>query len=165
MQLERTDLESPIGKVTIVARDGALCALSFGGLGRGVRRTLERRFGPLRLRPADRKSPVVSRIEAYFRGDLGAVDDLEVDGGGTPFQRRVWQALREVPAGETASYQELAAELGRPTASRAVGSANARNPIALVVPCHRIVRSDGNLGGYAYGLTRKRWLLEHEGAL
>ncbi len=107
----------------------------------------------------------MSRIEAYFRGDLGAVDDLEVDGGGTPFQRRVWQALREVPAGETASYQELAAELGRPTASRAVGSANARNPIALVVPCHRIVRSDGNLGGYAYGLTRKRWLLEHEGAL
>ncbi len=165
MQLERTDLESPIGKVTIVSRNGALFALSFGGLGRGVRRTLERRFGPFRLRPADRRSPVVSRIEAYFRGDLGAVDDVEVDGGGTPFQRRVWQALREVPAGETASYQELAAELGRPTASRAVGSANARNPIALVVPCHRIVRSDGNLGGYAYGLTRKRWLLEHEGAL
>ena len=165
MQLERTDLESPIGKVTIVARDGALCALSFGGLGGGVRRTLERRFGPFRLRPADRKNPVVSRIEAYFRGDLGAVDDLEVDAGGTCFQRRVWEALREVPAGETASYQELAAELGRPTASRAVGSANARNPIALVVPCHRIVRSDGSLGGYAYGLTRKRWLLEHEGAL
>ena len=83
---------------------------------------------------------------------------------GTPFQQRVWSALREIPFGDTASYGELAARIGQPTASRAVGLANGRNPIAIVVPCHRVIGAAGGLIGYAGGLDRKRWLLDHERA-
>jgi methylated-DNA-[protein]-cysteine S-methyltransferase len=165
VELERAEIQSPIGRVTLVAREGALCALAFGGVSAGLRRVLERRFGRFDLRAAAPTTHVRSHIEAYFGGDLDAVDGLEVDLGGTPFQRRVWSALRELRPGKTASYQDLAAELGSPSAARAVGSANGMNPVALVVPCHRVIRSDGDLGGYAYGLERKRWLLEHEGAL
>jgi methylated-DNA-[protein]-cysteine S-methyltransferase len=88
-----------------------------------------------------------------------------VDLGGTAFQQRVWAALREIPAGRTVSYGEIAAAVGSPTAVRAVGAANGRNPVPIVVPCHRVIRADGNLCGYGGGIERKRWLLEHEAAL
>jgi len=87
-----------------------------------------------------------------------------VDPGGTPFQRAVWAALRRIPPGTTCSYTDLARAVGAPTAVRAVGTANGANPVAVVIPCHRVVRSDGSLGGYGGGLDRKRWLLEHEKA-
>jgi methylated-DNA-[protein]-cysteine S-methyltransferase len=103
-----------------------------------------------------------SRIEAYFGGDLVALDGLRLDPGGTPFFRNVWQALRAVRPGSTITYQELARRAGRPRAARAAGAANARNPVALVIPCHRVIGSDGSLTGYGYGLARKRWLLDHE---
>ena len=90
---------------------------------------------------------------------------IPVDPGGTPFQARVWRALRRIPAGTTRSYGQIARKLGQPTALRAVGHANGRNPISIVVPCHRLVGADGSLTGYGGGLARKRWLLEHEGAL
>lgn len=106
-----------------------------------------------------------ARLEAYFAGDLDALSAIEVrPASGTAFQRRVWEELRRIPAGETISYAELARRIGRPSAVRAVGAANGRNPIALVVPCHRVIGKDGSLTGYAGGLERKRWLLEHEGA-
>ncbi len=102
-------------------------------------------------------------VAAYFDGDVDALDAIAVEPeSGTAFQRDVWKRLREIPAATTISYRELAQRVGRPSASRAVGMANRSNPIALIVPCHRVIRTGGALGGYAYGLGCKRWLLEHE---
>jgi methylated-DNA-[protein]-cysteine S-methyltransferase len=109
-------------------------------------------------------SRVVAGLEAYFDGDLDVLASIPVRlEGGTPFQRDVWQALRDIPLGDTISYADLARRVGRPKAFRAVGSANGQNPIAIVVPCHRVIAADGTLGGYGGGLDRKRWLLAHEG--
>ncbi|HVJ95292.1 MAG TPA: methylated-DNA--[protein]-cysteine S-methyltransferase [Acidimicrobiia bacterium] len=106
---------------------------------------------------------VYDALAAYFAGDIDALDRIATEPEhGTVFQREVWKHLREIPAGTTVSYGELAERVGRPSASRAVGMANASNPIALIVPCHRVVRTGGALGGYAYGLDYKRWLLAHE---
>ena len=93
---------------------------------------------------------------------MTALDEIEMDLDGTPFQRAVWQAIREIPAGRTASYGEIARAVGRPAAGRAVGTATGRNPAGIAVPCHRVVRSDGSLGGYGGGLDRKQWFLDHE---
>jgi len=105
----------------------------------------------------------LARLRRYFAGELRALDDVAVATGGTPFQHRVWQALRAIPAGTTVSYAELARRVGQPTAYRAVGLANGANPVGVVVPCHRVVGSDATLTGYGGGLERKRWLLAHEG--
>jgi O-6-methylguanine DNA methyltransferase len=101
-------------------------------------------------------------LEAYFAGDVEALDSLTVETHGTPFQQEVWAQLRKIPVGSTISYGELARRVGRPNAQRAVGMANASNPIALIVPCHRVIRTGGALGGYAFGLDYKQWLLAHE---
>jgi methylated-DNA-[protein]-cysteine S-methyltransferase len=103
-------------------------------------------------------------LAGYFAGDVDAITDVRVAASGTSFQQRVWSALREIPAGRTASYVEIAREIGTPGASRAVGTANASNPVGVIVPCHRVVRADGSIGGYGFGIERKRWLLEHERA-
>jgi len=116
--------------------------------------TLERARDPFGLKLA---------LEAYMHGDIGAIAELPVASVGTPFQRRVWRALRRIPAGSTTTYGELAKRIGHPTAVRAVGLANGANPIGIVVPCHRVIGSDGSLTGYGGGLVRKRWLLRHEG--
>lgn len=107
--------------------------------------------------------PVARALAAYFSGDLTAIDALPVAPVGTAFQRRTWAALRAIPAGSTWSYAELAAAVG--SVARAVGAANGANPVALVVPCHRVIGADGSLVGYGGGLSIKRWLLQHEGAL
>ena len=101
-------------------------------------------------------------LSAYFDGDVCALDRIEVNLSGTPFQREVWQAIREIPAGRTASYSQIARAVGRPAAVRAVGTATGRNPAGIAVPCHRVVRADGSLGGYGGGLDRKQWFLDHE---
>ena len=101
---------------------------------------------------------------AYFNGSPTHFTALTLDPRGTPFQLRVWQELRQIPRGQTISYGELARRVGNPKASRAVGQANAVNPIPLIIPCHRVIAADGSLGGYSSGLDRKRWLLSHEGA-
>jgi methylated-DNA-[protein]-cysteine S-methyltransferase len=106
---------------------------------------------------------VRDQLKAYFSGNLRDFE-LPLRMAGTPFQHLVWEGLRAIPYGETISYAELALRIGRPGASRAVGSANGRNPISIVVPCHRVIAADGTLGGYGGGLDRKEWLLEHEGA-
>ena len=103
-------------------------------------------------------------LQAWFAGDLRAFDGLSITTGGTEFQRRVWAALRDIPAGETRSYGQLAAAIGQPTAVRAVGLANGANPVGIVTPCHRVIGAGGALTGYAGGVERKRWLLEHERA-
>jgi methylated-DNA-[protein]-cysteine S-methyltransferase len=104
-------------------------------------------------------------LEDYFGGNPARFDSLDLDPKGTAFQLRVWQELRKIPYGETVSYWELGRRLGNSKASRAVGQANARNPIPLIIPCHRVIAADGSLGGYSSGLDRKRWLLEHEQAM
>lgn len=163
--IERARYPSPIGTIAIVVRDGRLCALGFGEKEQAQRDSLERRFGSLRVREARDPAGIVSALRAYFNGRLRALDRIEVDPGGTPFQSRVWHELRTVPAGRTVSYGDLAEAIGEPHAARAVGGANHRNPIALVIPCHRVIGRDHRLVGYAGGLDRKRWLLDHEGAL
>lgn len=104
-------------------------------------------------------------VRAYFAGDLQALDDVPVRVRGTPFETAVWQLLRCIPVGQTWSYAGLAAALDRPRAVRAVGRANGRNPVSLVLPCHRVIGADGKLVGYGGGLERKAWLLRHEGVL
>lgn len=108
--------------------------------------------------------PVVEQLEAYFAG-ASVSFDLPTQMEGTAFQRRVWQELCQIPYGQTISYIELARRVGNPHASRAVGGANGRNPIAVIVPCHRVIAAGGGLGGYGGGLDRKRWLLEHEASV
>ncbi|MBE8718511.1 methylated-DNA--[protein]-cysteine S-methyltransferase [Cellvibrio polysaccharolyticus] len=114
---------------------------------------------------ATQRSTATPALQAYFKGDLNAVDQLITATGGTEFQREVWQALREIPAGETLSYGELSQRIGRPKAVRAVGMANGANPISIVVPCHRVIGANRSLTGYGGGLDRKRWLLQHEQTL
>jgi methylated-DNA-[protein]-cysteine S-methyltransferase len=162
MNLSYDEVDSPLGRIRLVARDGALCALGFDEE-QQIGRRLQSRYGDVRLDRVSNPSGFSARVRDYLRGDLDALVGIPTDSGGTAFQRRVWQRLGEVGAGKTVSYGELAAAIGRPTASRAVGLANARNPVALVVPCHRVIGADGSLTGYAGGLERKRWLLRHEG--
>lgn len=120
---------------------------------------------PSAVRDDARLARIVRELEEYFAGKRRSFD-VEVDFQvGTAFQRAVWEGLREIPFGETVSYGELAAHLGMPRASRAVGLANGRNPISIIVPCHRVVGAAGSLTGYSGGLERKRWLLEHERAI
>jgi len=162
MMLEIAEYTSPIGRITLAAHDGRLCALDFTERWSRRRAALVARFGALELSSAADPAGTVSALAAYFSGDVDALARIAVDPGGTPFQRRVWGALRRLPPGRTVSYGELARAIGAPTAARAVGTGNGANPIALVIPCHRVIRGDGGLGGYAGGVRRKRWLLAHE---
>lgn len=154
MTRELAQVDTPIGAFRAVVVNGAVVTAGFvdkadhdkGGRARDVRDA----------------SGVHDVLAAYFGGDIDALDALDVAPEGTDFRRIVWKALREVRAGETVSYGELAARVGAPGAARAVGTANATNPICLVIPCHRVVRAGGALGGYGFGVDRKRWLLQHE---
>ena len=163
MEIHIDELETPIGKIVLGECGGTLCALDFESSAGPVVARLKRRYGEVEISNGSGGSELRERLQAYFDGDLDALTDIAVDPKGTPFQRQVWTALQRIPAGSTASYSDIAAAIGRPTAVRAVGLANARNPIAVVIPCHRVVGRDGSLTGYAGGLERKRWLLEHEG--
>ena len=155
------EIASPIGRVVIAVRAGRLCALEFGRS--RLLYSVAARFG--RQRPVWTRDPFgfSTKIRAYLAGNLTAVDRIPLDTGGTPFQRRVWRALRRIRPGHTRSYGDLAHALGLGAAARAVGAANGRNPISIVVPCHRLVGGDASLTGYGGGLWRKRWLLRHEG--
>lgn len=161
--LLRAAVPSPIGTLVVIAREhGPVCALGFDH--DTTMRDIRSRFGAVSLREAEDPAGAVTGLRRYLDGDFAALGTVEVDPGGTPFQLEVWAALRRVQPGTTVSYSELAAAIDRPTAVRAVGAANARNPIAIVIPCHRVVGADGRLTGYGGGLDRKRWLLRHEGA-
>jgi methylated-DNA-[protein]-cysteine S-methyltransferase len=162
----RTDaIDSELGPIVIVTDARALCALDFGDCEERMTALLSRRFGHFVLRHEANPLGVSGRVRAYLAGELHAFDGIPVDTAGTKFQRAVWSALRQIPAGSTRTYGQLAACIGRPSASRAVGLANSLNPVAIVIPCHRLIGSDASLTGYAGGLHRKRWLLRHEGAL
>jgi methylated-DNA-[protein]-cysteine S-methyltransferase len=151
MTREQTQVETPIGMFRATVVDGAVQTAGFlvGG----------RRPSPAAVRDS---AGVRDKLTAYFAGDCDALDTIDVAPEGTLFKQLVWKALREVHAGETISYGELAARVGAPGAARAVGTANATNPVCLIIPCHRVVRSGGALGGYGFGVDRKQWLLAHE---
>jgi methylated-DNA-[protein]-cysteine S-methyltransferase len=120
-------------------------------------------FDPTPQRGRRDRWGVADSLDAYFAGAVDALDTIAVEPlTGTPFQREVWKRLREIKAGTTESYGGLARRVGNPNASRAVGMANAANPVGLIVPCHRVIRSGGAIGGYGFGVELKRWLLEHE---
>ena len=169
MTITTTDVPTPVGTLRIAVRSDegpgdaeVVVACCFTD-------HWDRMTAPVRRRlPAERwqegSSQAARSLARYIGGDLAALDDVQVDGGGSEFQAEVWAALRRIPTGETRSYADIARALGRPTATRAVGAANGRNPVWVVVPCHRVIRTDGALGGYGGGLERKRWLLDHERA-
>jgi O-6-methylguanine DNA methyltransferase len=173
MQLYRTILPTPIGEMLALASDEGLCALEFTtvkGRARGEERLtrLEARlakwFPPHQI--VDRETPIITETRGwlgdYFAGTSGAIDGLAFDMRGAPFEVRVWEALRQIPAGATTSYGAIATALGSPGAARAVGAANGANPVAIIVPCHRVIGSTGSLTGYGGGLDRKTWLIDHE---
>lgn len=164
MIIQIADIDSPIGMIRLAANDAGLVALDYLDRWDEVRQRLERRFGKLDFQKADDPHGAITRIKRYLSGDLSALEDIPVDTGGTEFQQQVWMALRAIPPGRTTSYLEIARSIGRPNATRAVGAANGRNPISIIIPCHRVIGTDGQLCGYAGGLERKRWLLSHEGA-
>src|SRR5579862_3542998 len=163
LRLSVDRLATPIGDMLIVCDAGGnLRATFWTDQDAEVRRFLERHYGVrIDLEPADDHT-LARSISAYFAGDVHAIDALPVKTAGTVFQREVWRALRDIPCGTTVSYGELARRIGRPEAVRAVGLANGANPIGVVVPCHRVIGSDGSLTGYGGGLPRKKWLLAHE---
>lgn len=158
-------LDTPIGRLALIADvDGRLRAAGFTAgherMGEQLR-NYSRGGAPL-LTPVSNPGGLTAAIAAYFEGDFKALESVSVVTVGTKFQRAVWQKLREIPCGETWSYGELAERVGSPGAMRAVGLANGANPICIVVPCHRVIGMNGALVGYAGGLERKRWLLDHE---
>jgi O-6-methylguanine DNA methyltransferase len=161
LRLERR--ASPIGVILLVADEsGALRALDFDDYEARMAELLRRHYGAYLLAEGGAPKPATSALEAYFDGDLNALANVPTATGGSTFQREIWAALRKIPPAATISYGQLAASLGRPGASRAVGLANGANPIGIVVPCHRVIGSNGALTGYGGGLHRKRWLLDHE---
>jgi len=162
------ELDSPIGRLPMAFQRDALCALALDADDPTFTRSLAATPDVVRHCAIDEldgePARIADAIARYFEGDIHAIDDVPVRAAGSGFQHRVWDALRTIPAGETASYAQIAAEVGAPDASRAVGRANGTNPVPIVVPCHRVIRADGSLGGYGGGLDRKRWLLAHERA-
>ena len=163
LTLER--LSTPIGEALVVTDEGGvLRAFNWTDYEPKMRAWIERHYPKAALVEGRSPEAVRRALLAYFGGDARALDGLSWRASGTPFQLKVWEALCTIPTGETLSYAGLAERIGRPTAVRAVGLANGANPISLVVPCHRVIGTDGSLTGYGGGLPRKRWLLAHEGA-
>ncbi|MEJ1976203.1 MAG: methylated-DNA--[protein]-cysteine S-methyltransferase [Acetobacteraceae bacterium] len=162
MNFQLARLPSPIGEVLLVFDGEIVRALDFHDYEARMHQLLRLHYGAYSLTPAEPPAAVAQAIQAYFAGDLTALDRIAVQTGGTDFQRLVWAALRRIPAGATTSYGRLAAQIGRPGASRAVGLANGANPVSIVVPCHRVIGANASLTGYGGGLGRKAWLLAHE---
>ncbi len=164
VELAYMRMDSPVGELLIACSDTALQVLDYIDYEERMHQLLKRRYGTAyQLHQADNPLNMRTRMQAYFGGDLAAIDDIPVETGGTPFQQRVWAALRTIPAGQVATYGIQATRIGQPTASRAVGRTNGLNPVAIVLPCHRVIGSNTKLTGYAGGLWRKEWLLRHEG--
>lgn len=159
MSLRGWTIETPEAPWSVVVDADVVVASGFGALADLLLRLPD---GGVVVPRAEAAGPVADAVRAYLAGDTGALDAVAVRQAGSDFQQQAWAAMRQIPPGETWSYTELATKAGRPAASRAAGTACARNLVAPFVPCHRVVRSDGSLGGYAYGTQVKRWLLALE---
>jgi methylated-DNA-[protein]-cysteine S-methyltransferase len=165
LQLSIDGVKTPIGVLLLVSdKDGRLRALDWTDYEERMVRLLRLHYGThgYELVPAHNPNGLSDKMLRFFAGDLHTIDDIETATAGTPFQRSVWNELRQIPTGSVISYSTLAQKIGRSGAARAVGLANGSNPIGIVVPCHRVIGSNGTLTGYGGGLERKRWLLDHE---
>ncbi|HZZ86731.1 MAG TPA: methylated-DNA--[protein]-cysteine S-methyltransferase [Caulobacteraceae bacterium] len=163
LTLER--LPTPFGPILVAADpEGRLCAVEFWNDEAEMRRLIAHHHGAAKVEFGAVAAPIREAFARYFAGDREALEAVPLNSGGTEFQQQVWKALTTIPVGETWSYAQLAAAIGRPTAVRAVGLANGANPIPIAVPCHRVIGANGSLTGFGGGLDRKRWLLRHEGA-
>jgi methylated-DNA-[protein]-cysteine S-methyltransferase len=162
VRIELSEQRTPVGEVRIAMRAEQLVGLAFVEAWPRIEHYLSRWFAGDDVRGARVPRELAGRLDAYLAGQLEALDGLSLETKGTAFQRRVWTAIREVPAGEVLTYAELAVAVGSPNAARAVGAACGANPLELVIPCHRAVRADGDLSDYPGGEERKRWLLAHE---
>lgn len=159
-------IDSPIGPLALAWDDeGRVRGAAFDGAGGGLARTLRREYPDARLTPGKIPAAMAAALDAYFAGEAGALVALPWAVQGEGFQPRVWRALAEVPAGTTISYGEMARRAGESGAAQAAGVALNRNPIPLILPCHRVIGADGAMVGFGGGLERKTWLLAHEGAL
>ncbi len=163
MKLLIDQISSPMGMMLLVSDGESLCSLDFADYEARMMELLQKRYETVKLVESIDPQGFSSKISAYLAGDFSSLENIPVNAGGTDFQQLVWQGLRKIPVGATLTYGELATNLGKPTAARAVGMANSLNPVAIVVPCHRVIGAKAKLTGYAGGLERKRWLLEHEG--
>ncbi|MEA5566557.1 MULTISPECIES: methylated-DNA--[protein]-cysteine S-methyltransferase [unclassified Anabaena] len=169
MELLVDKINSEIGTILIVSDGEKLCALDFADYEQRMLKLLQKRYGKFYLQEAKNPQGFSSKIESYLQGDVydgqslhTSLNNIPVNTGGTTFQQQVWLTLRTIPWGTTISYGELAAKINKPTAYRAVGLANSLNPVAIVIPCHRVIGVNNLLTGYAGGIERKRWLLKHE---
>jgi methylated-DNA-[protein]-cysteine S-methyltransferase len=166
MHLVQSFIETPVATMRAISLGARLCSLEFFCKGRMARldARLARWFKDAEV--LDGTSPAIEHtrewLRRYFAGESADISHLELEMRGAPFEVRVWDALRRIPAGTTTTYGAIARELGSPSASRAVGMANGANPIAIIVPCHRVIGSNGTLTGYGGGLETKSWLLNHE---
>ena len=155
---------SPVGNILLaVDEHGVLRALAFDDHGAKMTGQLRRFYGDIALVSGTAPQAIREALSRYFAGEHAALTTIPTATAGTAFQRAVWSALSEIPVGATVSYLDIATRIGDRKAVRAVGMANGANPISLVVPCHRVIGSDGKLAGYGGGVERKRWLLAHEG--
>lgn len=163
MELLIDRIGSALGEILLVSDGQRLCALDYADCETRMMTLLRRHVPDVQWRETLDPQGFSTAIRTYLAGDLACIDRIPVNTEGTTFQQQVWAVLRTIPPGTVLTYSELAKKLGKPTAYRAVGMTNALNPIAIVVPCHRLVGTNGALTGYAGGLERKRWLLQHEG--
>ena len=162
MLLSLDRIPSPVGEILLVFEGDMLRALDFHDYEPRMQRLLSLHYGATVLQPMAAPRALRDPLDRYFEGDFRALDGIRTATGGTEFQREVWAALRDIPPGQTLGYGQLAARIGRPNAFRAVGAANGANPVAIVVPCHRVIGASSALTGYGGGLARKAWLLGHE---
>jgi len=167
MILDLTLTKSPVGPMALWGAGDVLVALSLDGthdMDSPLSRFVARHLGAFTTRRTEDAAGAATRLRRYFAGELAALDEQPLRIVGTEFQTATWQQLRTVGPGRTVSYAQLAVMVGRPNAVRAVAAANAANPLALFVPCHRVIAANGTLWGYGGGLAMKQWLLRHEGA-
>jgi methylated-DNA-[protein]-cysteine S-methyltransferase len=162
--LSGTTLSTPIGPFMLLVGDDGVYAAGFTDRAELLLPQIGKRHTTFTVQFVRDLSEHARAVQAYFEGDIAAIDTIPVVQYGSPFLLAAWKELRTIPAGDPISYRELAARLGNVAAARAAGTACGRNPVALIVPCHRVLRSDGSLGGYGWGLPIKRWLLAHEAA-
>lgn len=156
-------VDSAMGQILIVTDGKKLCALDFAEYESRMIKLLEKRYESIYFVPKSNPQGFSDLLRAYLVGDFSSLDQIPVHTGGTPFQQKIWLALRSIKPGTVVTYGALAETIGRPTAYRAVGMANSLNPVAIVLPCHRVIGANAQLTGYAGGLERKQWLLQHEG--
>ena len=164
MPLQISQFKSPIGVLNLIADDQILLGLNLSNV-KALKDGLSQEDYEKGFKEVSKIAVITDLLSDYFAGDIDAINGISVRQPGAPFSQAAWKAMRKVKAGKVLSYADLAERSGSPAAVRAAGSACAKNAIALVVPCHRIVKTGGALGNYAYGLSKKEWLLGHEGAL